>query len=71
MKRLFLCVVIALLAWVSAEMRAQTGWGVGSWTAVGATGTPDEADTSHVLMQNTGSCLLDGEIVCRAPRLRI
>jgi hypothetical protein len=70
MKRLFFCVIVVSLGLLAPEMSAQTGWGVGSWQAIGSTGMPDEADTTHILMQNDGWAEIPPELETASVKLR-
>ena len=47
-----------------------TGWGMGSWQAVGATGTPDESAGSRILLQDNGWAEIRPEIASTSVKLR-
>jgi len=65
----------ALLA-ASLTLHAQQGyyvapgWGLGSWQAVGATGTPDESSGSKILLQDNGWAEIRPEIASTSVKLR-
>ena len=73
MKRfVFTC---AVLATASLTLHAQqgyiaSGWGIGSWQAIGATGTPDETSVSRILMQDNGWAEIRPEIASTSVKLR-
>lgn len=61
-----------VVVWMSVGSQAwgQTGWGAGSWQAIGATGTPDESATSRVLLQDSGWVEIRPEIAETSVKLR-
>ena len=73
MKRL-LIVCAALFAMTPAVKGQQsyrpTGWGMGSWQAIGATGTPDESSGARILLQNNGWAEIRPEISKASVKLR-
>jgi hypothetical protein len=73
MKRMM--VMGAALAVASLTLQAQqgyvaTGWGSGSWQAVGASGTPDESSGSKLLLQDSGWAEIRPEIASTSVKLR-
>jgi hypothetical protein len=70
MKRAHVCGIFLSLASWPVLTTAQTGWGAGSWQAIGATGTPDEVAASRVLLQDNGWAEIRPEIPSSSVKLR-
>lgn len=73
MKRMM--VTCAALVAVSLTLHAQqsyqpSGWGMGSWQALGATGAPDESAGARILLQDSGWAEIRPEIASTSVKLR-
>jgi hypothetical protein len=62
--------MVSVGMFIGSEAIAQTGWGAGSWQAIGASGTPDEFATSRVLLQDSGWVEIRPEIEATSVKLR-
>jgi hypothetical protein len=72
MKRMMVmgaALVVASLT-LQAQQSNPTGWGRGSWQAVGSTGTPDETAGSRILLQDNGWAEIRPEISSTSVKLR-
>jgi hypothetical protein len=73
MKRLTVtcaAVMAASLTLHAQQIYTPSGWGMGSWQAIGATGAPDETSGSRILLQDNGWVEIRPEIASTSVKLR-
>ena len=72
MKRIMVtcAALVAASLTLHAQQSSPTGWGLGSWQAIGASGPPDESAGSRILLHDNGWAEIRPEIASTSVKLR-